>query len=228
MNKRLLWYGSGMTPSVTASAPKRMSREGRKQALLEAAARVLHDHSLAELSFELVAAEAGVSKTLPYTYFESPAEIAVLLFDAVVGRVDRETSQMMASVASFDDQLRSTLTLWCDAIDEDGRLVHALLDGRSVPAIRPLVDARDRAAVELWSGRVIEEFGLDPADAVFVGTMLTSAATATLRLWVRERQDRDEYLDRFVRATRALARGFGVRSRPVRSRDQRPSSRRSP
>lgn len=196
-----------MAPS-TAAAPKRMSREDRRKALLDAAARVLHHHSLAELSFELVADEARVSKTLPYTYFESPAEIAVTLFESVIGRVDRETEQVVASVAGFEDQLRSSLALWCDAIEEDGRVVHALLDGRSVPAVRPLIDARDRAAVALWRDRVSDEFGLSADDATFVATMLTSAATATLQLWVRQRQPRDDLLDRFVRAVRALAEGF--------------------
>lgn len=200
----------------TATTPRRMSREGRREALLEAAARVLHRHSLAELSFELVAEEAGVSKTLPYTYFESPAEIAVTLFESVIGGVDRETATVVASVAGFEDQLRASLALWCDAIEEDGRVVHALLDGRSVPAVRPLIDARDRAAVALWRDRVTEEFDLSEDDATFVATMLTSAATATLQLWVRQRHPRDEYLDRFVLAVRALAEGF-ARGGPVRS-----------
>jgi len=150
---------------TTAAAPRRMTREGRREALLAAAARVLHRHSLAELSFELVADEAGVSKTLPYTYFASPAEIAVSLFESVIGRIDRETDEVVASVPGFEARLRATLELWCDAIEADGRVVHALLDGRSVPAVRPLIDERDRAAVALWRGEVVDELGLSAADA---------------------------------------------------------------
>lgn len=200
--------------SPTAPAPRRMSREGRREALLAAAARVLRRHSLAELSFELVADEAGVSKTLPYTYFSSPAEIAATLFESVIGRIDRDTDDVVASVQGFEARLRATLDLWCDAIEADGRVVHALLDGRSVPAVRPLIDERDRAAVALWRDQVVDELGLAPDDATFVATMLTAGATATLQLWVREGRPRDEYVDRFVVAVRSLAEGFAGRPAP--------------
>lgn len=199
---------------TTAAAPRRMTREGRREALLAAAARVLHRHSLAELSFELVADEAGVSKTLPYTYFASPAEIAVSLFESVIGRIDRETDEVVASVPGFEARLRATLELWCDAIEADGRVVHALLDGRSVPAVRPLIDERDRAAVALWREQVVDELGLSAEDATFVATMVTAGATAILQLWVREGRARQEYVDRFVVAVRSLAEGFAGRTAP--------------
>lgn len=193
---------------MVTTTPRRMSREDRREALLDAAVRVLHHRALAELSFELVADEAGVSKSLPYSYFDSTAEIAIELFDRVIGRIEADTDALMRAPHSFDEKLRAALGLWCDAIEDDGLLVQTLLDGKAVAAIRPLIERRDARSVDLWRAAIIDEFGLDQGDAAFVATALTAAATAALQQWVEERLERDEMLDRFVRATRAMADAF--------------------
>ena len=64
---------------MTGPAPKRMSREAGRAALLDAAADVVRAPEGDGLSFEAVAAAAGVSATLPYKYFESVDEIADVL-----------------------------------------------------------------------------------------------------------------------------------------------------
>lgn len=198
-------YNPGMR---VAAAPKRMARDDRREALLDAAVRVLQHQVLADLSFESVAEEAGVSKTLPYSYFESPAEIAIALFERVVGTIDRTTDHLVGSSLSFDDKVRATLHLWSDAIESGGQLVHRVLDGKAVAALQYLIKERDRHSVEIWSDAIAEEFCLTGSDAEFVAVIITSAATATLRYWADNGLDRDEVIEQFLRAIRATAREF--------------------
>jgi AcrR family transcriptional regulator len=188
----------------STTTPKRMTREDRRAFLLDAAVRVLHHHPLADLSFELVADEAGVSKTLPYSYFESPAEIAIALFDRVVGGVDAASEALVATEFDFDEKVRGSLHLWCDMIAADGGLVLSLLNGRAVSAIRPLLDARDTRAEAMWSNAIAAEFDVAKADAEFLGAVVTASATAALYQWSARRLDRDEVLDRLLRSVRAM------------------------
>jgi AcrR family transcriptional regulator len=185
-----------------------MARDDRRAALLDAAVRVLQHRVLADLSFEAVAEEAGVSKTLPYSYFDSPAEIAIALFERVVGTIDETTDQIIRSALSFDEKVRATLHLWSDAIESGGQLVHRVLDSKAVAALQPLIERRDRHSVEIWADALAKEFSLTASDAEFVAVMLTSAATSTLRYWADNGLERQIVIEQFLRATRATACEF--------------------
>jgi AcrR family transcriptional regulator len=68
-------------------APRRLSREARRQQLVEAAMNVVADQGLAEFSLEDVAARADVTRNLLYHYFpRGRADVAI----AVVDQAGRE------------------------------------------------------------------------------------------------------------------------------------------
>ncbi len=196
---------------MATTVPRRMTKVARREALLDAAEGVLQRHVLAELSFELVADEAGVSKSLPYRYFESPAEIASAVYTRRIGTIDATIDEIVASSVGFDAKLRATLDLWCDAISTDGRLVGTLLDGKAVAAVRPLIEARDAHARRVWRSAITDEFGVAAADAALLATMLTAAATEALRHWAARELDRDQFIADFVRAVRAMIHEFTPR-----------------
>lgn len=196
---------SESTLETPRSRPKRMAPDDRRAALLDAAVRVIQHRVLADLSFEAVAEEAGVSKALPYRYFDSPAEIAVEIFELVIGSVDDTIEQVIGSALGFDDKVRITLHLWSDAVESGGQLVHRILDSKAVAALQPLIEERDRHSVEIWADAVASEFALTPSKATFVAIMLTSAATAILRYWTDNNLDRNQIVEDFLRATRATA-----------------------
>lgn len=196
---------------MVTSTPRRMSPTARRDALLDAAEQVLREHVLADLSFELVAEQAGVSKSLPYRYFESPAEIASALYTRLVGTIDATIDGIVATSVGFDDKLSATLDLWCDAIATDGQLVATLLDGKAVAAVQPLIAARDAHARRVWRSAIVDEFGVSPADAALLATMITAAATEALRHWSARDLDRKQFIDDFVRAVRAMIHEFTPR-----------------
>ncbi len=196
---------------MQSSTPRRLPPEDRRSALVDAAVRVLQHRVMADLSFEAVADEAGVSKTLPYRYFDSPAEIAVALFDRVVGMTDQATDYVLGSDLDFDEKVRATLNLWCDAIESGGHLVQRVLEAKAVAALQPLIAQRDLHAVEVWSQALAREFSLDATDAEFLAVFLTAAATSSLSHWSDHNLDRKDVIERFVQAARAAAQAFSRR-----------------
>src|SRR5687768_18333755 len=114
---------------------RRMSREDRRSFLLKTAATLLEQGGASAVTFEAVADAAGVTKTLPYAYFDSKEEILLLLFDEVIGGLDAEVEAILAGGGAFPEIVRRSLDVWFDAVKDHGGLVGALLDGRSVAGL---------------------------------------------------------------------------------------------
>ena len=188
---------------TTPPPPKRMTRESRRAALLDAATELLH---LGEepLSFEAIAARANVSATLPYKYFESVDELANELYRGISGPVDDETDQILADTAlDLDDKVRATLHLWCDTLRDQGMVLLRLSDDVAHPSLRRAIDARRERAVDVWTEALEREVDLSTVDARLLASTLTAGSIAVLRRWVRDGLDRNEVIDRFVVMSRA-------------------------
>ena len=190
-----------------------MSRDARRAFLLDTAAAIVERGGVGALSFDSLAEGSGVTKTLPYAYFESRDEVLLILFDRVIGELDGRVDVAMQSDGEFEVIVRSSLEVWFDAARDHGRLVGALLDARSVPGLAAAVRRRDRASHKRWHDLVAERFELDDPDAHLLAAMLNSAATATVGLWTTRRGAREELLDGFV----AMAAGAAAALRDRRA-----------
>lgn len=175
-----------------------MTRDGRRALLLDTAAAIVDRGGVGALTFEALAEAAGVTKTLPYAYFESRDEVLLTLFDRVIGALDAQVEAVLAGEGPFDALARASLGIWFDAARDHGRLVGALLDARSVPGLAAAVRRRDRASHKLWHDVVAERFGLADREAHVLAAMLNSTATATVGLWTSRRGTREGLIEAFV------------------------------
>ena len=193
--------------------PKRMSRAARREAFLDAAATIIEAGGVGALSFESVAGEAGVAKTLPYAYFESVDDILVTLFERVIGAIDATIERILSSTdeAAFGVVVERALEAWFDAVAGHGRLVAALLDGRAHPGLAAAIRRRDRASHEQWHDLVADRVGLDDHDAHLLAAMLTSTATATVGLWTGRRGSRASLVAGFVAMAEGAAAALAAR-----------------
>lgn len=193
-------------PMGQAALPRRMSRKDRRAALLDAAGQLLRRRRRTPLTFEAIAAEAGVSATLPYKYFDAIDDVARDLYRQVVSAVDDETDELLADPQrSFDDKVRASLHLWADTIRRDGRLLLRLADGEAHPSLAAVISRRRERAVDVWAAQVEAEFGLDEPTARLVAASLTAGSSAVLQRWTRDRIDLDRAIDVFVTMARAQA-----------------------
>lgn len=189
---------------MDTTAPKRMSREARRAALLDAAADLLRATDPSPLSFESIAAAASVSPTLPYKYFESVDQIATELHTHVVGPIDEQTDTIVADPErTLDDKVRATLHLWCDTLRRDGILLLRLSDDVAHPSLRRAIDARRERSVHLWADEIARECQLDEPTARLVAGSITGGSIAALRRWIVDRLDREQMVETFVNLARA-------------------------
>lgn len=180
-----------------------MSRADRRLALLDAAAELLRGKDPVPLSFEAIAAGAGVSATLPYKYFDSIDEVANELYRRLVGEIDDETDRILADRSrSLDDKLRDSILLWCDMLRRDGLLLLRLADDAAHPSLRKVIERRRDRAIEVWAAELSTQFPLDTATARLLAASITAGSTAVLRRWIRDRLDRDDMVETFVRMAR--------------------------
>lgn len=199
--------------------PRRMSREDRRASFLEVAASLIDGAGVGALSFESLADAAGVAKTLPYAYFDSKDEILLTLFDQVIGGIDRQVEAVLSGDGDFDVLVRRSLDVWFDATRDHGRLVAALLDGRSLPGLAAAVERRDRASHQRWHGVVVDRFAVADHDAHLLAGMLNATATATVGLWARRKGSRAALVGSFV--TMAVAAADALEPSAVRSGGRR-------
>ena len=168
-----------MAPATT---PKRMSREARHASLLDAAAVILRagEHPL---TFETVAAVAGVSPTLPYKYFTSVDAIASELYGQLIDPIDEQTESLMADPAqTFDQKLRATLHLWCDILRTEGALLLRLSDDVAHPSLRKVIDARRERSVQVLADEIERECEINPTTARLVAGSISGGSIAAL-MW---------------------------------------------
>lgn len=171
---------------------------GRRAFLLDTAAALVDRDGAGALTFEALADAAGVTKTLPYAYFESRDEVLLTLFDRVIGDLDAQVDAELQSAEPFEVIVRSSLSIWFDAARDHGRLVGALLDARAVPGLAAAIRRRDRASHKRWHDLVVERFALADRDAHVLAAMLNSTATAIVMLWLSRRGTREGLIESFV------------------------------
>ena len=191
-------------PGMATQAPKRMTRDDRRASLIAAAARALIAQPGERLTFDAVAAEAGVSATLPYKYFDSIEDVTLELYTAAVDDVDAKTDEVLADPdRSFDDKVRDAFLLWCTQVERDDFLFVRLAEGANASALARAVHRRRERIVQVWAEQIEAEFGLEASTAHLVSASVTSGASALVQRVFADRIDREVVADLLATLVRA-------------------------
>jgi AcrR family transcriptional regulator len=181
-----------------------MGRDERRADLLAAAARAVAARPGERLTFEAIAAEARVSATLPYKYFDSPEDVALELYSTAVADVDARTDELLADTdRAFDDKVRDTIWLWCILVERDEFLFVRLAEGANAASLDRAVRRRRERAVVVWADQIRAEFGIDDATARVLAASVTAGASAVVQRIFADGLDRNDTADLFVRVVRA-------------------------
>lgn len=181
-----------------------MGRDERRASLLAAAARVVATRSGERLTFEVIAAEAGVSPTLPYKYFDSPEDVALALYTNAVEDVDARTDELLHDGdRTFDEKVAEAFLLWCDLVERDDFLFIRLAHGANAAALDRAVRRRRERVIELWAQQMVSEFELEAGAARLVATSVVAGVSAVVQRVFTDRLNRDEVAAFLVRVTRA-------------------------
>lgn len=190
-----------------------MARDDRRASLLAAAARVIAGRPGDRLTFEAIAATAGVSPTLPYKYFQSPEDVALELYTSIVDDVDARTDEILADRRPFDDKVRGAVLLWCALVERDDFLFVRLAEGANAASLARAVHRRRERIVDVWAEQLTAAFGLEATVARLVAASVIAGSSSVIQRIFSERLDRDEVADLLVLLVRAQAEAASSRAR---------------
>lgn len=146
-------------------------REKRKKAILEAAITVFADHGFHSATISSIAKQAGISKGLVYSYFESKED---LLYSLVEGFLN-ESEQFIASILAAEtikDKIICLLNISFDYIEQNPRYMRLFLSLAVQPeatqVIKDLADSRTLEMINYFE-HLMQESGLQaPREEIYI------------------------------------------------------------
>ncbi len=192
-----------------AQPGQRLDADERRRHLLEVAGRIVGESGAGALNMERLAAEAGVSKALPYRHFQNTGEVLVSLLEGEWAWTDSEIARRLATAETYEEKVLAGLRPYLDAITERGPAFPILMIERSsVEPLATLQRQRIRDIVAFWTDIVRANFGIDRRTAVVAAGIVLGAFEGAFRmLWIG-RADRARVEEMFMLMVRALMRDF--------------------
>jgi AcrR family transcriptional regulator len=135
-------------------ARKRLTPEQRRSQIIEAADRVFAGRDPAAVTFEDIAAEAGVSRALVYTYFGDKGGLLAAVYAYVLDKLDEDLRAALSADVPPRDRVRLTVARYLDFARSNVGVWHFLGHVASTqhPALQSARRARFEALAEVWGG----------------------------------------------------------------------------
>lgn len=200
---------------MAAARAPRLTREARREQLLDAAAELLARKGLTNFTMEGLALQAAVSKALPYQHFDNSDDVLVELHrrerdalgarivEAVQGRTDPE-ELIRAAVHALFDGIAARGEIW------------ALLSGPGSPgATTP--QGGERAGHQFLAALLERGIDVDPAWSKTLSLVIMAAVQGALEAWATGTSPRDDAEEIAVAMSLAAIAATADRPHPRRS-----------
>jgi AcrR family transcriptional regulator len=192
-----------------AQPGQRLDADERRRHLLEVAGRIIGESGVAALNMERLAAEAGVSKALPYRHFQNTGEVLVSLLEEEWVWTDNEIAQRLAAATTFEEKVLAGLQPYLDAVVARGPAFPILMVERSpIEPLATLQRQRTRDIVAFWTDVNAASFGIDRRTAAIAAGIVLGAFEGAFRMMWIGRAERDRVEELFMVMVRALIRDF--------------------
>lgn len=191
---------SGAVPNLNES--RRLSRRDRRDVLLDAAAQLLAEHGASAVTMDSVAAVAGVSRPLLYKHFANREQLVADLVRREVDAIDAEVSTAIAGLTTVEQIVRVSAEAVVESIVRRGGVVQPLLRAALADEqLRREQQARHRRTRQWYVDLIVDEYGIDPADAQAAVALYYSGLDAIFASWHAKptRKERQHLIDVYVR-----------------------------
>lgn len=163
-----------MAGSAPAAPIGRLSKEGRREQLLDVAAEFVVERGVASLTMEGLAERAGVSKALPYQHFDNANAVLVALYEREIGLLGRRVYDAVDGIADPEGRVRLAIHAYFDVVAERGRVLGAFTGAGSNVAAE--ADGGARTGVAFVAELLVRPFGFSGSRAralasMFLGTL---------------------------------------------------------
>ncbi len=113
-----------MDPALETVSSDR--RNARHQQFLDVAADLVRTRGLGAMTMERLAEEAGVSKALPYRYFDNADAVFVALYQREIGGLMRRITNAVERRKAGTDAIAAAVHEYFEAVSERGDLLASL------------------------------------------------------------------------------------------------------
>lgn len=180
-----------------------MRGDDRRRQLLDAAARIVVDHGVSVISMERLAADAGVSKALPYKHFDNIESVLVELYRRETRALGRSVWHALSEAPSGADLTRVGIRAYFDEVARRRPVLAALTQPGS--AISSTADPGQAGVV--FEVEVFTRFSsLDRARAKGVAGMIQGAIVGATGTFLAGHGTRDDLEDDLVTMISSLVR----------------------
>ncbi len=167
---------------ATARAPvSRLSKEDRREQLLDAAADIVVGRGVGALTMEGLAERAGVSKALPYQHFENSSAVLIALYGREIGLLGRRVYEAVDGIADAEKRVVAAIHAYFDVVAERGRVLGAFTGSGSSVAAE--ADQGARTGVEFVTALLIKPFGFSGRRARMLASMLLGTLAGATDSW---------------------------------------------
>lgn len=188
-----------------ASGPKtrsRLSREARREQLLDAATKLLVAKGSTAVTMERLAEWAGVSKALPYVHFDNRDEVLVALYRRVVGELGQRVLRALETSEPGADKVAVVVRTYLDTVADLGPVLGAVTAPGSQSSA--LADGDKRVGPRFVSRILVDHFDLPRSRADAAAPILLAALTGAVASWVDRDGSRAQVEEMSIAVMRAL------------------------
>ncbi len=191
------------TLDQVASPRQRMRGDDRRRQLLDDAAQILIERGAAAMTMERLAAEAGVSKALPYKHFENSEAVLAELYRRETVALGRAVWVALRDAGPDEDLIRVGIRAYFDEVSKRGPVLAAL--SRPGSTIASVADPGQAGVI--FEVEVINRFhGLDRDRAKEIAGMIQGAVVGATGTWLAGHSTRADLEDDLVAMMTSLVR----------------------
>ena len=145
----------------TKKTRTRLNPEQRKSMILDHAAKFIATEGVSALTMERLGKEAGISKSLVYTYFPSMTDLLQTLLKREYALLRQQQVIASDSAETFEQMVRRITRSYLMYIEERGRLLERLMAEPSVAALGDPTRFQRSTAVDHIARIVADTFDID-------------------------------------------------------------------
>lgn len=196
---------------TTMSAPRRrLSREERREQLLDVASELVVEQGIGALTMERLAEWAEVSKALPYHHFRDSDDVLVALHDREVVLLATRVDQALGALTDDDDPVAVLVATYFQAVEDRGDIL-ALVATAGSPVAK-LAAPDPHVAQEFTADLLVTHLGLPRRKALLVTGLVVGAMTGAIQNVADELADRRAVEQATVEVIRAGLTALSISS----------------
>jgi AcrR family transcriptional regulator len=166
---------------------RRVSREARRDLLIDAVVALIEAGRLDEVTMESVAERAGVSRPLVYRHFANRNDLLAAAYRREASTLHDELAAEVAAATSVVEMYRTLVrcSLRATTASRDGVFAALRAAGTNNRDLRTEQRNRDVTTVRAFAARAVRELGVEPAQATAATVLLLGAIDPLVAQWRR-------------------------------------------